>query len=230
MAVCPADYRPFVVLGCDMSVDLEQGSEEWLQARCGKVTASRFGDVMTQPRSKADREAGKLSGSAQTYLYDVVGEILTGKPKVTPETWAMKWGKDYEPHAREIYAARYNVEVQEVGFIQSEFNPMLGCSPDGLVGGYGVEIKCFQPGKHLEIAVTKELPKEVVCQIQGSMLVTGCQRWDFVGYCPELADVDIDFALNVITIHRDLKFCSDLRVRLTDFCNLVTETVEGFRK
>lgn len=32
---------------------LEQGSPAWINARLGKVTASRFADVMTQPRSKS---------------------------------------------------------------------------------------------------------------------------------------------------------------------------------
>ena len=36
------------------------GTDEWKDARRGRVTASRFGDVMTEPRAKAAKESGQM--------------------------------------------------------------------------------------------------------------------------------------------------------------------------
>ena len=33
-------------------IDCEQGSVEWFQARIGKITASRFGDIMAYSKAK----------------------------------------------------------------------------------------------------------------------------------------------------------------------------------
>jgi len=43
---------------------MEQRSVEWRKLRCGDVTASRFCDVMTDPRTKAARENNESSEKA----------------------------------------------------------------------------------------------------------------------------------------------------------------------
>ena len=39
--------------------EFEQGSEQWLQARKGRFTSSQIYKLMTEPRTKAAREAGE---------------------------------------------------------------------------------------------------------------------------------------------------------------------------
>jgi len=85
-----------------------QGSQEWIDARLGHVTASRFSDVLTQPRSKADKEAGNLSLTAERYMIDLIGEHLTQEPAEELKTYAMDWGNTWEPVARETYRQRTN--------------------------------------------------------------------------------------------------------------------------
>ena len=115
----------------------DQGSEEWFAARLGKVTASRFADVMTNPQSKADKQAGKLSGTADTYLNEVIGEIITERTASMPDMKSMQWGNDHEEMAREVYEARTGNKVSQVGFVEIKGRD-IGCSPDGLVGDDGV--------------------------------------------------------------------------------------------
>ena len=43
------------------------GTDSWKDARRGRVTASRFGDVMSEPRSKAAKEAGLMSVEGKSY-------------------------------------------------------------------------------------------------------------------------------------------------------------------
>lgn len=49
----------------------EQGTTEWLQERCGKVTASRIADVM------AKRRDGQPSADRANYRAQLVAERLT---------------------------------------------------------------------------------------------------------------------------------------------------------
>ena len=64
-------------LGFDVSA-ISQGSDEWKKCRLACITASRVGDILTEPRTKADKEAGLLSGMAESYMMDLIAEVCTG--------------------------------------------------------------------------------------------------------------------------------------------------------
>ncbi|EKN3396418.1 TPA: exonuclease, partial [Yersinia enterocolitica] len=61
-------------LGFDISA-IEQGSDEWKMCRLACITASRVGDILTEPKSKKDKDAGVLSGMAETYMMDLIAEV-----------------------------------------------------------------------------------------------------------------------------------------------------------
>jgi len=178
---------------------LVQGSPAWHNARLGKITCSRFKDILTQPRSKADREAGNLSVTAKMYMMDVVAEILTGQSQEAPTTKAMQWGLDNEPAARQLYAERTGHDVRQVGFYEHPSEPRFGGSPDGLIDmpgmpGGGVEIKCpFNTAIHLGYILGGVLPKEHEAQVYGHLWLTGRTWWDFVTYDPRINDLSLAF-------------------------------------
>ena len=58
------------------TIDYPQGTPEWLQARAGKVTASRINDVMAKIKTGE-------SAARKDYKAQIVAEILTGKPRRT---------------------------------------------------------------------------------------------------------------------------------------------------
>ena len=64
----------------------EQGSEEWLEMRLGKVTASRVADVIKKGRGSS------VSQTAKSYMAELIAEVLTGESKPFFENDAMKWG------------------------------------------------------------------------------------------------------------------------------------------
>jgi len=68
------------------TVNLEQGSQEWLLARCGKVTASRVADITAKTKSG-------YSASRGNYMAELVCERLTGVPTDTFKSAAMEWGR-----------------------------------------------------------------------------------------------------------------------------------------
>ena len=131
--------------------ELEQQTDEWLSVRCGRVTASRFKDVITEPRTKAAKEAGELSATAWSYLLEKLAETLTGRPVDGVRVPAMQWGLDFEPHARAVYEEVTGHAVEQLGFFTLASDDRIGGSPDGLVGDNGgLEIKCpANPTVHL---------------------------------------------------------------------------------
>lgn len=166
-----------------------QGSPEWRQARCGVVTASRFADLMTQPRSKADRENGTLSRVADAYLNELIGERISGKPAEVVNSKILEHGTLWEPQARECYQDRYGVAVEQVGFITDD-SGRVGVSVDGLVSDdVGVEIKCrWSSREHIKTIRDDVLPKDHWWQVQGGLWVTGRKEWHYVSYDPHMED------------------------------------------
>ena len=204
----------------------EQGLPAWHAARLGKVTASRFKDVMTQPRSKAAREAGELSGTARSYMLELVAESLTGEAQgITKPTAAMQWGTDNEPAARSLYERRTGTAVRQVGFISHPLHESIGGSPDGLVGEFsGVEIKCpFNTAIHLGYILGRELPKDHVAQVQGLLWITGRDWWDFVSYDPRIRDLNL--ALWVHRVERDADYIDRLDKAVFAFLDTYLETL-----
>jgi putative phage-type endonuclease len=155
---------------------MEQRSEEWFQARLGKVTASRVADVLAKIKSGE-------SASRRNYKIQLVSERLTGEKQETYVNQAMQDGIDREFYARERYVQQFG-EVEEVGFVK---HPTLeaGASPDGMVGDDGIiEIKCPMGSTHTETLMTQDVPSKYVPQIQFQLLVTGRKWCDFVSYNP----------------------------------------------
>jgi exodeoxyribonuclease (lambda-induced) len=104
----------------------EQGSDEWLEARRGVITASRAKDAR-------DRDSkGKPSAKMLGYAMDLARERCGGKAAPVYQNAAMRTGQEQEPLARLAYEARTGNLVDEVGFITTDDNK-FGVSVDGMV-------------------------------------------------------------------------------------------------
>ena len=160
--------------------DLEQGTDEWLQARCGILTASVIGQLITPTLAVADNE------TSRRLIRKLAAERITGHPIATYPTKAMQRGTLLEPFAREAYADHAGVTVDEIGFMRLDTEDgSLGFSPDGLVGDEGlIEIKCPSPETHLETVLTDEVPAGYMGQVQAGLFVSDRYWLDFVSYCP----------------------------------------------
>lgn len=106
---------------------LEQRSDEWFEARRGKLTASLAAACLG-----LDPHTGPLSAYNQ----------ITGLTKA-PENRYMVWGRENEGKARTAYEVMSGNFVAETGLWAHVSLPWLAASPDGIVMGGGlVEIKC----------------------------------------------------------------------------------------
>lgn len=187
---------------------MEQGSQEWLELRLGKVTASKFKDVITNGRGN------KPSVTAKTYMIKLVAETLRGEPLPFFENDAMKWGTETEPQARAMYELKNDVEVKEVAFV--ELNEFVGVSPDGLVGDDGLlEIKC--PNTETQIKRFLDdvgLPGDYEAQVQGQLWVTGRQWCDFVSFDPR---IDVEASYIQTRVYRDEEYIAKLEEKVSIF-------------
>ncbi len=162
--------------------DIIQGSPEWFQIRCGKLTASRMADATA--KTKTGWGAGRKNLMAQ-----LVAERLTGTVAESYSNAAMQWGTDTEPEARAAYEFYQGVDVVEIGFIDHPSIPMTGCSPDGLVGDDGmVEIKCPNTATHIDTLLKGTIPSKYVKQMQWQMACAGRDWCDFVSYDPRMPE------------------------------------------
>ena len=151
-----------------------QGSVQWLMDRTGKVTASNFGKVRGTP---AKREG---------YLFEHVCERLTGQPTDHYISKPMLDGIEREPFARMKYEAATGAIVEEVGFLPHPDLPLVGGSPDGLIGSDGiVEIKAPTAPTHIR-TLLDGMSDDHLPQIQGVLWITGRKFCDFISYYPDL--------------------------------------------
>ena len=184
--------------GTAMSISgYPQRSEEWFEARLGKVTASHIYDAT------AKNARGGYYKAREDYMNLLICERFTGQAQDTFVTQAVQRGVAFEPVARDFYAARTGNRVIETGFVPHPFIEESGASPDGLVGDNGlVEIKCPNTQTHIAFFRSGVPKEEYILQMQWQMACTGRAWCDFVSYDDRLP---LGLSYKCVRIDRDEK-------------------------
>ena len=189
---------------------IEQRSDAWFEARIGKVTASKVADVIAKTQSG-------YAASRANYMAQLVCERLTGQREEFFISGAMQHGTDTEPLARAAYESRYDVLVDEVGFVPHPSIEMAGASPDGLVGDDGLlEIKCPNTATHIETLLSQTVPGRYNTQMQFQMACTDREWCDFVSFDNRLPE---QFQLFVKRVPRDDEFIKQMEDEVVKFLN-----------
>lgn len=159
--------------------DLIQGSEAWLDARRGIMTASVVGQLITP---KTIKPAANDTSRALTVT--LAAERITGWTDPVYVNDDMFRGTMDEPVARDLYTRHY-APVTECGFmVRDDWGYSIGYSPDGLVGDDGlIEVKSRRAKTQLMTIVADEVPLSNMAQIQCGLLVSGRQWCDYLSYC-----------------------------------------------
>ena len=187
---------------------LQQGTDEWRQARCGSVGASDAPRVVR--RTKSGYSADRDSLMAAKVL-----ERLTGVPVEIPKTFAMLQGTAREPEARMLYEMVRGVEVEDAGLVPHPLIKGAHASPDGYVSGTGlIEIKCPLPATHLDTLITETISNDHFVQMQWQMACTGRQWTDFVSFNPDFPPA---MQLWVKRVLRNPSFMNDLEGEIRQF-------------
>lgn len=153
-------------------------------------------------------------------MYQLVAERLTGQREESYSNDIMAEGVEREAKSRLAYEIIMGCEVNQVGCVYPNEKRRYLCSPDGLVGTpeptYGLELKNVLGKTQVKYLLEGELPTKYIPQVQGSMLVTGLKRWDFMSYSPGMPPL-------IVEVKRDEEYISKLSEELDRFCSELEE-------
>ena len=164
-------------------LDIDQRSDAWLAARCGRLTGSVAHEAFAKTKSG-------WAASRRNLIMRLVLERITGKPQgsdfVSP---AMQAGIDREPLAIAAYEAATGEMVQRCGFISHRVL-LAGCSPDGYLGDFEtvLSIKCRQAFAHFEFVKDGSIPASAMTQMQHECWMTGARRAVYCSYNPDFPE------------------------------------------
>lgn len=171
---------------------MEQGTDEWREARAGVITGTRLKKACAKDPTD--------------FIYELVAETIAP----TEDTYvsdAMERGTELEPEAIEAYEAETGILTEEVGFCLHDEYDWLGLSPDRLIKTKGkytkaVEAKC--PGAKTQLKYISEggIPTEYRHQVLHYFIVCDTlKELDFITYNP---DISIErLQLHIVTVTRE---------------------------
>jgi hypothetical protein len=177
-----------------------QGSDAWLQARAGKITASRYKDARDRLKPAKGETIGRPSAKCCAYAAQVAVERIAERPidKVF-QNWQMREGQEQEPHARNAYDVETGNIVQEVGAVVTDDDLFL-YSPDGLIGDDGLlEIKTLLSADVILRVIGQGDLSEYMDQCLGGLWLTGRKWLDLVLWAPALEPIGRQLTIKRIT-------------------------------
>lgn len=218
----------------------------WELDRLGVFTSSKIDALLTEPRSKAAKEAGELSETAKEYILSRAGELITGTVRDVYSA-GIEWGNTYEPEAAEEVKKRYPDFIY-YGKQNPKFFPYTkfsGGSPDGESSNGRIihEVKCPEnPSNHVAYCLMtcaddlKKIERQYYHQIQMNMLCVATERGIsfmdmrglFHSYCPIVTDGFIK--LKTLEIYPDENFSSRIDAVLQSSEMMLSEIVDKLRE
>ena len=192
--------------------DIEQGTDKWFALRLGVFTSSQIANLMTEPRSKKDKEAGLLSQTAISYIESKAVEVIYGYQDTFTNA-AMTYGNENEQNAKDAYEVINGTSLTDGNFIK--LGEFTGSSPDAYTeDGRGlVEIKCpYNPANHLQNCIKLKDDtdlfkhhKQYYYQVHHQLWIADKEYCDFVSFDPRLLSSDLYYrkALHSIRIERN---------------------------
>lgn len=195
--------------------DLIQGSEEWLAARCGLLTASEMKLILTPTLKIADND------KTRAHVYELLAQRITRYVEPHYISDDMLRGQADEVWARVEYE-KHIAPVQDMGFIVNrKWGFPIGYSPDGLVGNDGL-IECksrrqkFQVQTVVEHVAGQTIPAEYMLQCQTGLMVSERDWLDFISYSGGLPMAVIRVWPDPVIQSAILEAASDFEERVAD--------------
>jgi hypothetical protein len=162
----------------------------WEEQRAGKWTASEIWKLFVEPRSKADKDAGILSETAESYVLEKAIQRKTGyKKKFTSKE--MDHGIINEKDAHDAFVKQSNLNLTLTNKQFFAINEYAGASPDAVLYDQldvhmVVDYKCPQP---LNFFLAKKnwinhkpIDRMYFYQLQMQMLATKAPKACLVNY------------------------------------------------
>jgi hypothetical protein len=206
--------------------DIMQGTEAWRKLRAGKFTGSEIHKLMG---------AKGFGQTGESYIYEVAASQETGLLNDEFSSYATERGKEYEEVARNTFAFKYSVEVEQAGaFLSDDFEDVM-VSPDGFFrvenkGYYGLEIKCpLLQGLHLKYRGIKNahdlkaIKPEYYWQVQMLIWVSEFDACYFTSFHPNFPADKLLHVAKIEPVENDINL---LKKRLLEAINLKNKILE----
>lgn len=167
-------------------LNCEQGTQEWLNARLGIITASNAELLLVKGKGDNGLGDGLIS-----YLEQLGAERFTGQSdtEFTGNDHTDR-GHTLEPIVSDYYDGMgysKGESISQVGIILNHSKLVgydVGASPDRLVGDKGgLEIKTRLSKLQFRLLRTDDIGKKHLAQIQFCLWVTGREWWDYISFC-----------------------------------------------
>ena len=196
-----------------------QGTDDWLEARRGVITASRAKDAR-------DRDSkGKPSAKMLNYAMDTARERCGGKAAPVYQNAAMRMGSEEEQFAAIEYMARTGSALSEAFFITTD-DRKFGLSLDRWVNAEAaIEVKTMVSSATLFKAMVDGDISEYRDQCVFALWVLRLQWVDLCLWAPDLPN-----PLKVIRINRDEAEIQRLEDDMVAFDRLVCQYEASLRK
>lgn len=163
--------------------DHVQGTDEWQEARLGRITASRIYDVIARTAK------GGYTAKRDDYMYQLAAERMTGIKQDGVTTFDMQRGIEMEPYAKEFYAEYYGVKLTDAPFILHREMTFSGASPDAIANdSYLVEFKNPRTTTFLKTRQAGVPPENYLAQCMWQMACLQADRCDLVFYDDRIID------------------------------------------
>ena len=191
-------------------VEVIQGSEEWFAVRCGKISASRLGDIMRKTKW------GESTYKAKVRL-ELAIERITGKSvSSVVMNKAMYDGVEREPDARTLFEAVTGKEVALCGSFDHPTIVNTSASPDGLLRGENavLEIKCPTHATHAKNLMSETMPKNYIYQVMWQIACTESDYAYFASYHP---DFPPELRLKWVRVEKDYSVIKSLEEEIRAF-------------
>lgn len=202
--------------------DLIQGSESWLQARLGLLTASEVRHIITPTLKIADND------KTRAHVWEIAAQRISQYVEPSYISDDMLRGAEEEILARQEYAEHF-APVEEVGFVTNDrFGFTIGYSPDGLVGDEGL-LECKSRRQRFQIQTIVEwyrgtgAPTDFMLQCQTGLLVTERKWIDLVSYSGGLPMIPM-------RIHADQQIHDAIIEAASKFEVCVAEAIADFER
>lgn len=205
---------------------------QWERSRLGRLTASGIHVLLSEPKSKADKEAGLLSKGALTYINEKCAEILTGTVRQFSSA-ATEWGNEQEPLAIELLKKRYpDLEYfgnQTRKFFQ--YGKFAGGTPDAIDRRTlkVFEIKCPEnPANHVQYLQMQtaddlksaepeyysQIQMNIICVADNAAIPYEKLSGIFVSYCPLIQEEWSHLVLKELPIPADIELIERLKIAI----------------
>lgn len=200
--------------------DLDQGSEAWLMARCGILTASEMKLILTPALKVSDND------KTRAHVWELAAQRINQFVEPRYVGGDMIRGTEDEVYARMAYD-KHIAPTQTMGFIVNrKWGFAIGYSPDWLVGDDGLgEAKSRLQRLQLETICDHvsppTIPADFVLQVQTGLLVSERKWLDLCSYSNGMPMAVIraypDPVIQEAIIEAATAFEEQVRDKITDY-------------